>query len=216
MNMTTAIFVLAIVFMTVVVPFVVIMHYTTKWKATKGLSDDEHQDARGSLEREPSHAKSRERARDDSRQRSSGLEKQAVNESTTRAGFDQQAVPQSAARHDLRRLRRYRRVLWLRCHRHARDRRGRGVLCLSDHLHRVFVLGMLLPVRGHTGPEPDYNDPVEREVRSIRRQVRSSPHDTLANVRYRFRDLDVRLQRLEKYVTSNRYKLDREFEKLGE
>ena len=42
MNMTTAIFVLAIVFMTVVVPFVVIMHYTTKWKATKGLSDDEH------------------------------------------------------------------------------------------------------------------------------------------------------------------------------
>jgi phage shock protein B len=43
MPMTTAVFVLAIVFMTVVVPFVVIMHYTTKWKATKGLSDDEHQ-----------------------------------------------------------------------------------------------------------------------------------------------------------------------------
>jgi phage shock protein B len=43
MNMTTAFFVLAIVFMTVVFPFVVIMHYTTKWKATKGLSDDEHQ-----------------------------------------------------------------------------------------------------------------------------------------------------------------------------
>jgi phage shock protein B len=42
MNITTAIFVLAIVFMTVVVPFVVIMHYSTKWKATKGLSDDEH------------------------------------------------------------------------------------------------------------------------------------------------------------------------------
>jgi phage shock protein B len=41
MNMTTAIFVLAIIFMTVVLPFVVIMHYTTKWKATKGLSDDE-------------------------------------------------------------------------------------------------------------------------------------------------------------------------------
>jgi phage shock protein B len=43
MPMTTAVFVLAIVLMTVVVPFVVIMHYTTKWKATKGLSDDEHQ-----------------------------------------------------------------------------------------------------------------------------------------------------------------------------
>lgn len=42
MNVTTAVFVLTIVFMTVVVPFIVIMHYTTKWKATKGLSDDEH------------------------------------------------------------------------------------------------------------------------------------------------------------------------------
>ena len=63
---------------------------------------------------------------------------------------------------------------------------------------------------------PDYNDPVEREDRSIRRQVRSAPHDTLASVRYRFRDLDVRLQRLEKYVTSNRYKLEREFRSLEE
>jgi phage shock protein B len=43
MQMTTAIFVLSIIFMTVVVPLFVIMHYTTKWKATKGLSDDEHQ-----------------------------------------------------------------------------------------------------------------------------------------------------------------------------
>lgn len=42
MDEVTAIFVLSIVLMTVVVPFIVIMHYTTKWKATKGLSDDEH------------------------------------------------------------------------------------------------------------------------------------------------------------------------------
>lgn len=42
MPITTAIFVLTIIFMTVVVPLFVIMHYTTKWKATKGLSDDEH------------------------------------------------------------------------------------------------------------------------------------------------------------------------------
>jgi phage shock protein B len=41
MPTSTALFILAIVFMTVVVPFVVIMHYTTKWKATKGLSEDE-------------------------------------------------------------------------------------------------------------------------------------------------------------------------------
>jgi phage shock protein B len=43
MPMTTALFVLTIIFMTVIVPLFVIMHYTTKWKATKGLSDDEHQ-----------------------------------------------------------------------------------------------------------------------------------------------------------------------------
>jgi len=42
MNVTTAVFILSSIFLTVVMPFVVIMHYTTKWKATKGLSDDEH------------------------------------------------------------------------------------------------------------------------------------------------------------------------------
>jgi phage shock protein C len=74
----------------------------------------------------------------------------------------------------------------------------------------IYVcLGLLLPVRANEGPVPRHNDPVER-------QVRSSPHDTLANVRYRFRDLDVRLQRLEKFVTSNRYTLEREFRKLEE
>jgi phage shock protein C len=72
-----------------------------------------------------------------------------------------------------------------------------------------LVLALLLPVRAKVGTERAHGDPVER-------QVRSSPHDTLANVRYRFRDLDARLQRLEKYVTSSRYKLDREFEKLEE
>jgi phage shock protein C len=74
-----------------------------------------------------------------------------------------------------------------------------------------LILGLLLPVRAHTGSgeERERSSPLER-------QVRSSPHDTLANIRYRFRDLDARLQRLEKYVTSNRYKLDREFRSLEE
>jgi phage shock protein C len=71
------------------------------------------------------------------------------------------------------------------------------------------VLAFLLPCKRYTGTERDTIDPVQR-------QVRSSPHDTLASVRYRFRDLDSRLQRLEKYVTSSRYKLDREFRRLEE
>ncbi len=32
---------LAIIFMVVVLPLVIIMHYVTKWKSTKGLSDEE-------------------------------------------------------------------------------------------------------------------------------------------------------------------------------
>lgn len=34
---------LAIIFMVVVLPLVIIMHYVTKWKSTKGLSDEEQQ-----------------------------------------------------------------------------------------------------------------------------------------------------------------------------
>ena len=34
-------FILTIIFMTVVLPIVIVMHYVTKWKATKGLSGDE-------------------------------------------------------------------------------------------------------------------------------------------------------------------------------
>jgi phage shock protein C len=70
-----------------------------------------------------------------------------------------------------------------------------------------LVLALLLPRRA-SEPGAEYGlDPVQR-------QVRSDPHDMLSSVRYRFRDLDSRLQRLEKYVTSNRFVLDREFRSL--
>jgi phage shock protein B len=41
MPTSLAVFIISIVLLTVVVPFIVIMHYMTKWKATKGLSEDE-------------------------------------------------------------------------------------------------------------------------------------------------------------------------------
>lgn len=44
--------------------------------------------------------------------------------------------------------------------------------------------------------------------------VRSSPSQTMSDVRSRFKSLDRRLARLEKYVTSSRYQLDREFDRL--
>ena len=49
---------------------------------------------------------------------------------------------------------------------------------------------------------------------AIRKAVRSSPAQTMSDVHGRFKALDRRLARLEKYVTSSRYQLDREFENL--
>ena len=48
----------------------------------------------------------------------------------------------------------------------------------------------------------------------FRKKMRSSPTQTMSDVRSRFKSLDRRLQRLEKYVTSSRYQLDREFDRL--
>jgi phage shock protein C len=48
----------------------------------------------------------------------------------------------------------------------------------------------------------------------FRRALRSSPSQTLGDVRRRFQSLDGRLARLERYVTSSRFNLDQEFRKL--
>ena len=71
-----------------------------------------------------------------------------------------------------------------------------------------LVLGFILPVKPY-----DSADDLS-SADSVHRKVRSDPHDMLSSVRYRARDLDVRLQRLEKYVTSNRFALDQEFQRL--
>ncbi|MDX1480320.1 MAG: PspC domain-containing protein [Woeseiaceae bacterium] len=49
---------------------------------------------------------------------------------------------------------------------------------------------------------------------AFRRAMRASPGQAASDVRRRFHSLDRRLARLEKYVTSSRYQLDREFERL--
>ena len=35
--------ILGVIFMVIVLPLLIIMHYVTKWKSTKGLSDEEQQ-----------------------------------------------------------------------------------------------------------------------------------------------------------------------------
>ena len=87
------------------------------------------------------------------------------------------------------------------------------VLCVSGPLFSFpllivayVLLGFLLPRKPADIPDSDA-DPLQR-------RVRSNPHNMLGSVRHRYREIDLRLQRLEKYVTSNRYKLDREFRDL--
>ena len=70
-----------------------------------------------------------------------------------------------------------------------------------------LVLGFMLP----TKPEQLYDwDTDEEYWRSVRR----SAGDTFRDSRHRFRELDMKLQRMEGYVTSSRYDLDRKFRDL--
>lgn len=70
-----------------------------------------------------------------------------------------------------------------------------------------LLLGFLLPVK----PERLYDwDTDEAYWQSVRRSAR----DTYQDVHYRFRDLDRKLARMEGYVTSRRYDLDRQFRDL--
>lgn len=70
-----------------------------------------------------------------------------------------------------------------------------------------IAMGFMVPVK----PEDLYKD-VEDEA--FWQSVRKSPSETFSNARYRFKQLDQRLQRMERYVTSRRFRLDREFRDL--
>ncbi|HDK38460.1 MAG TPA: envelope stress response membrane protein PspC [Thiolapillus brandeum] len=67
---------------------------------------------------------------------------------------------------------------------------------------------MFLPVK----PRDLYDDDQEEKYW---RQYRKSPQETLSAAKYRFRQLERKLKKLEAYVTSDRYQLDRELEDLN-
>ena len=70
-----------------------------------------------------------------------------------------------------------------------------------------FGAVFLVPVAPDGSRQSNY-DP------EFRKAVRSSPRQTLSDVRRRFQSLDSRMARLERYVTSSRFDLDQEFKKL--
>ena len=71
----------------------------------------------------------------------------------------------------------------------------------------VYLAAVVLVPARSAGPERAV-DPAFRQA------MRASPGKAAGDVRRRFHALDRRLARLEKYVTSSRYQLDREFERL--
>lgn len=73
-----------------------------------------------------------------------------------------------------------------------------------------IVMALLLP----KDPRPARRRAAADEDEELGRKIRAEPHSTLGSLRHRYRELESRLQRLEKYVTSERYNLDREFERL--
>ena len=83
------------------------------------------------------------------------------------------------------------------------------IFFLPTTLVAYIVLALLLPTKPR-----DCGRARDDASETLQRSVRSSPHSTLDNIRHRFREVDGRLQRLEKYLTSKRFKLDREFESL--
>ena len=66
---------------------------------------------------------------------------------------------------------------------------------------------LLVPAAPRRNATPDYD--VE-----FRQAVRSDPRHTMADVGRRYKKMEVRLARLERYVTSPRFDIDQEFRRL--
>lgn len=92
-------------------------------------------------------------------------------------------------------------------------------LCVTRLLAVIAFLTMPLTMIGYLAlvllvPSVSTKDSPRPVDPAFHRSVRSSPTQTMSDVRSRFKSLDRRLARLEKYVTSSRYQLDREFDRL--
>ena len=79
----------------------------------------------------------------------------------------------------------------------------------------VVTLALYIAAALFLDPKPQdlYEDPEEEEYW---RRYRRSPRNTMSEARRRFRRLDKKLRKLEAYVTSRKFELDREFEKIDD
>lgn len=81
----------------------------------------------------------------------------------------------------------------------------------------AFFVAMPVTVIGYLAAVfliPSTSDPEYLEFEQARRREETRPSPTVDEVRRRAAELDARLARLEKYVTSSRFELDEEFRRL--
>jgi len=70
------------------------------------------------------------------------------------------------------------------------------------------ILTILLPVK-------PTEEKVDEEKAAFWRNVSNAPSDVFSHVKHRFRELDLRLQRMEAFVTSKEFEIDRELGRTG-
>lgn len=75
----------------------------------------------------------------------------------------------------------------------------------------VFLFYLIASFVVEARPQQLYKD---ENYETFWREVRKSPRDTFGNTRFKFRELDKRLQEIERYLTSRKFKLNREFDDL--
>ena len=82
-----------------------------------------------------------------------------------------------------------------------------ALLCLTPMLGFIvisyLVLAIVLPVK----PEGLYET---KEQAEFWRGVSNAPSDVFGTLRHRFRELNLRLEKMEAYVTSKEFEIDRE------
>lgn len=95
------------------------------------------------------------------------------------------------------------------------NRRGvRLITALSLLLFMPFVvvgyiiLAIVLPVRPAA-------QKIDEERANFWRNVSNAPSDVFSQVKHRFRELDLRLQKMEAFVTSREFEIDRELGRSG-
>ncbi len=79
----------------------------------------------------------------------------------------------------------------------------------------TLPLGLLVYIAAAILLKPLPNETFESpEEEVFWREIRRSPKSTFSNVRFRLRQIDQSLQRMERYVTSPKFNLDRDFQDL--